>query len=116
MHYKNFWIKIKSNYFVYGGDNVLNQIENIKQNNLILQQDTKNINDNMIYGQKLDDFIFNKIMQRTDPIYYCENVLRAHLPERKRHLHENQIELIRAVCTPHYRKVAGLMAHMGPLY
>ena len=91
----------------------MNQIENIKQNNLILQQDAKSMNDNMIYGQKLDDFIFNKIMQRTDPIYYCENVLRAHLPEKKRHLHENQIELIRAVCNPRERKVAGLMARQA---
>lgn len=91
----------------------MNQLEIIKQNNLIVKQNTEELNDNKINGMDLDNYIFNKVMQRTDPIYYCENVLRAHLPEKKRHLHENQIELIKAVCNPYERKVAGLMARQA---
>jgi len=92
---------------------MLNQIDIAKKGNLTVRQDIKEFYVNKINGQNLDDFIFNRIMQRTDPIYYCETVLRAHLPEKKKHLHENQIELIRAVCNPTIRKVAGLMARQA---
>ena len=51
-------------------------------------------------SSKLGDFIFNKVVTRIDPIEYCERILRAHLPPEKRHLHENQVELIRAVTNP----------------
>lgn len=91
----------------------MEQIDVIKQSNLLLNQDLKNLNENKIFGQNLDDYIFNKIMQKVDPIYYCESVLRNHLPEKKKHLHENQIELIRAACNPSIRKVAGLMARQA---
>ena len=70
-------------------------------------------NINTINGMDLGDFIFNKVITRVDPIEYCERILRAHLPENKRHLHENQIELIRTVCNPHIRKVAALMARQA---
>ena len=36
--------------------------------------------------------------------------LRSHLPESRRHLHSNQVELIRAVCNPNIRRVAAMMA------
>ena len=61
----------------------------------------------------LSDFIYNKLASKFDPIQYIERVLRAHLPESKRHLHENQIELVRTVCNPKIRKVAALMARQS---
>jgi len=48
-----------------------------------------------------------------DPIFFIENVLRAHLPEFKRHLHANQIELIRAACNPNIRKVAAMFSRQS---
>lgn len=68
---------------------------------------------NKINGMDLDQYIFNKIMTKVDPIAYCENVLRAHLPPNKRKLHSNQVELIRAVCNPKIRAVAALMARQS---
>ena len=73
------------------------QLENLRKSN--------NIN-----GTSLDEYIFNKIVNRLDPIEYCQNVLRQHLPKRRQHLHENQIELIRAACDPRVRKVSSIMA------
>ena len=68
------------------------------------------IKENQIKGISLDEFIFNKFSTRLDPIYYIENILRAHLPQSRQKLHSNQVELIRAVCNPRIRKVAGIMA------
>lgn len=65
---------------------------------------------NQINGQPLSNYIFNKMLTKMDPIEYCQRVLRAHLPAKKQKLHENQIELIRAVCNPKIRSVAALMA------
>lgn len=39
--------------------------------------------------------------------------MRAHLPPNKQKLHENQVELIRAVCNPKIRAVAALMARQA---
>jgi hypothetical protein len=89
------------------------ELEKVNKEHELVKEDVYDIQNNKIFGQDVSFLIGNKIMQRTDPIYYCENVLRCHLPEKKRHLHENQVELIRAVCNPHYRKVAALMARQA---
>lgn len=86
--------------------NLKNDFEGAKQTLASLQNNT-------IHGMDLDDFIYNKLASKFDPIQYIERVLRAHLPESKRHLHENQIELVRAVCNPKIRKVAALMARQS---
>ena len=89
-------------------------ISKLKKDNKALKEQFSSIkNNNKIQGVDLGDFIFNKLITRVDPIEYCERVLRAHLPENKRHLHENQVELIRAVCNPHIRKVSALMARQA---
>ena len=83
-----------------------------------LQSDTKAIkgqlsnmkSQNKIGGIDLGEFIFNKLITKMDPIQYCERILRSHLPPNKQKLHENQVELIRAVCNPKIRSVAALMA------
>lgn len=74
------------------------------------QQQFKEFEDQKIYGLSPVDYMFNKFQQSIDPIYFIENVLRAHLPESRRHLHSNQIELIQAVCNPNIRRVAAMMA------
>ena len=86
--------------------NLKNDFEGAKQTLASLQNNT-------IHGMDLGDFIYNKLASKFDPIQYIERVLRAHLPESKRHLHENQIELVRAVCNPKIRKVAALMARQS---
>ena len=63
-----------------------------------------------VRGLDVADFIFQQFQSRIDPIYYIENILRAHLPEKSRHLHPNQIDLVRAVCDPKIRKVAAMMS------
>ena len=65
---------------------------------------------NMINGLDLDDFIYHKFLNRIDPVEYCEDVLRAHLPKSRQKLHENQTALIRAVCNPKLKQVAGMMS------
>lgn len=80
-------------------------LSTLKNNNEQIRSQMGNVN-NKIKGISLNDYIYNKIVTRVDPIQYCERVLRAHLPEKKLHLHENQIELIRAVCNPHKINVA----------
>ena len=69
--------------------------------------------ENMINGLPLQDFMFHQFLNRLDPIEYCENVLRAHLPESRRLLHENQTALIRAVCHPKLKQVAGMMSRQA---
>lgn len=88
-------------------------ISSLKNDQAALKMQMSSMKNNMIHGMNLGDFIFNKVVTRIDPIEYCERVLRAHLPPNKRHLHENQIELIRAVCNPKVRKVAALMARQA---
>lgn len=68
---------------------------------------------NKIDGIDLSDYIFNKIVTKMDPIEYCERILRAHLPESRKRLHSNQVELVRAVCNPKIRSVAALMARQA---
>lgn len=68
---------------------------------------------NMINGLDLDDFIYHKFLNRIDPVEYCEDVLRAHLPKSRQKLHENQTALIRAVCNPKLKQVAGMMSRQS---
>ena len=73
-------------------------INQIKSNQIILKDQISGITSGKMLNNKyLDDVIFDKVMYRLDPQYYCENVLRAHLPENRRHLHENQTALLKAV-------------------
>lgn len=85
-------------------------LSSLKNNTDALKQQISGVGGNKINGMELGDYIFNKIITRVDPVEYCERVLRNHLPESRKHLHENQIELIRAVCNPQIRKVSALMA------
>jgi hypothetical protein len=85
-------------------------IDNLRNNNNALQNQTDNLRNNKINGMELGDYIFNKVLTHTDPVEYCHRVLRAHLPEKRRYLHENQVQLVRAVCNPHIRQVSALMA------
>jgi hypothetical protein len=86
----------------------------LKNTNLAIQNKMTNANiNNNIDGVPLGEYIFNKIVTRVDPIQYCEKILRAHLPEKRKHLHENQVELIRAACNPRLRKVSALMARQA---
>ena len=66
--------------------------------------------DNKIDGLEPIDYLFKRFEMNIDPIYFIENILRAHLPDSRRHLHKNQIEFIRAACNPQLRKVAAMMA------
>lgn len=68
---------------------------------------------NKIGGKDLGDYIFSKMITKMDPIEYCHRILRGHLPPNKQKLHENQVELIRAVCNPKIRSVAALMARQA---
>lgn len=85
-------------------------ISDLKENFNKAQQQLKEWENNKIHGLSPEDYIFSQFQQRVDPIYFIENVLRAHLPESRRHLHSNQIELIRAACNPAIRRVAAMMA------
>ena len=69
------------------------------QNNLSVIKDdiVASSQENVINGESLDDFIYHHFLNRIDPVEYCENVLRHHLPESRQKLHENQTALIRAV-------------------
>jgi hypothetical protein len=75
-------------------------ISSLKNDNKALKEQMSSMQSNMIHGMDLGTYIFDKVITRIDPVEYCQRVLRAHLPENKRYLHENQIELIRAVCNP----------------
>ncbi|MNJ01922.1 hypothetical protein D3C73_1617050 [compost metagenome] len=55
----------------------------------------------------IDEYIYHRLITKVDPIEYCHRVLRGHLTENRRYLHENQIALIKAVCNPH--KLCGIM-------
>jgi len=79
-----------------------------------VQNQLKNVNQgNKVNGVDLGQFIFDKISARIDPIFYCEKILRAHLPESRKRLHTNQVELIRAACNPKIRQVSALMARQA---
>ena len=82
------------------------------QNNLSVIKDdiVASSQENVINGESLDDFIYHHFLNRLDPVEYCENVLRHHLPESRQKLHENQTALIRAVCNPKLKQVAGMMS------
>ena len=85
----------------------------IKNNTEALKDQLSGLKNNNIGGIPLGDYIFNKIVTKVDPVEYCERVLRTHLPPHMQHLHENQRELVRAVCNPRIRKVAALMARQS---
>lgn len=85
------------------------------QNNLSVIKDdiVASSQENVINGESLDDFIYHHFLNRLDPVEYCENVLRHHLPESRQKLHENQTALIRAVCNPKLKQVAGMMSRQS---
>ena len=85
------------------------------QNNLSVIKDdiVASSKENVINGEELDDFIYHHFLNRLDPVEYCENVLRHHLPESRQKLHENQTALIRAVCNPKLKQVAGMMSRQS---
>lgn len=86
----------------------------IKNNIKLIKNDiVATSQENMINGVPLEEFIYHQFLNRIDPIEYCENILRAHLPESRRHLHENQTALIRAVCHPKLKQVAGMMSRQA---
>jgi hypothetical protein len=91
----------------------MTEFENLKHQTNMLKNQLEGIFSNKINGQNLDDFIFSKMLTKLDPIEYCQRILRAHLPPKKQKLHENQVELIRAVCNPKIRSVAALMARQA---
>ena len=93
--------------------NKLMDISSLKNNADEAKKTLESIKENQIKGMDMGDFIFNKIITRLDPVEYIERVLRAHLPEERKHLHENQKELVRAVCNPRIRKVAALMSRQS---
>lgn len=91
-----------------------NETNNFKNNLVAIQHEisyTKKAN--CINGIELNDFIFEKFLNRIDPVEYCQNILRNHLPESKKYLHSNQTDLLRAACNPRIKQVAGLMARQG---
>lgn len=85
----------------------------IKNNTEAIRQQLSGIKNNNIKGIPLGDYIFNKLITTIDPIEYCHRTLRNHLPENRKYLHANQIELIRAVANPRIRKVGALMARQA---
>lgn len=91
-----------------------NSLAEIKNNVSVIKDEIAVVSqDNTIGGRPLDDFIYHRFLNRIDPIEYCENVLRGHLPEKFQKLHENQIALIRAVCNPKLKMVAGMMSRQA---
>lgn len=88
--------------------------KDIKNNLEIIKNDiVASSQENMINGEPLEDFLYHKFLNRVDPIEYCENVLRHHLPPSRQALHENQTALIRAVCNPKLKQVAGMMSRQA---
>ena len=89
-------------------------IDQIRNNQIALKEQITGMTNGKILNNKpLDDVIFDKVMYRVDPQYYCENVLRAHLPENRRHLHENQTALLKAVANPYIRRVSSLQSRQA---
>jgi hypothetical protein len=88
-------------------------LSQLKADNALAQSQLNAMQNNKIDGMNLNDYIFKKIVTKMDPIEYCQRVLRSHLPPNKQKLHENQVELIRAVCNPKIRSVAALMARQA---
>ena len=88
-------------------------LSKIKSDTKAIQNQLSSMNTNKMNGMDLGEYIFNKVLTKMDPVEYCERVLRSHLPPNKQKLHENQVELIRAVCNPKIRAVAALMARQA---
>lgn len=89
-------------------------ITDVKSNLEIVKNDIAIASqDNMINGEPLQDFLYHKFLNRIDPIEYCQNILRHHLPPSRQKLHENQTALIRAVCNPKLKQVAGMMSRQA---
>lgn len=91
----------------------MQEFENLKRESKELKEKVDFLSMNKINGQDIGSYIFNKMLTKLDPIEYCQRVLRSHLPTKKQTLHENQVELIRAVCNPKVRSVAALMARQA---
>lgn len=92
-----------------------NQVLDDLKNNVAVINEEINISkkENFICGESLPDFMFTRFVNRLDPIEYCQNILRNHLPESKKYLHSNQVGLVRAACNPKIRQVAALMARQA---
>lgn len=88
-------------------------VESIRNNAMAIKNQAGGLKSNKIHGMDLGEYIFKRVITRVDPIEYCQRVLRGHLPESRKYLHENQIELIRAATNPSIRQVAGLMARQA---
>lgn len=87
--------------------------DKIQSDNNAIKNQLSSMRNNKIGGVDLGDYIFNKVLTRMDPVQYCEKILRAHLPANRQKLHDNQTELIRAVCNPKIRSVAAVMARQA---
>ena len=57
-------------------------LSGLKTSNQVIQNQISNIN-NKINGMDLDDYIYRKVITRIDPIQYCEQILRDHLPKKR---------------------------------
>ena len=80
--------------------------KDIKNNLTVIKDDiVESSKENVINGQELDDFIYHHFLNRLDPVEYCENILRHHLPKSRQKLHENQTALIPSVCNPKLKQV-----------
>lgn len=89
------------------------EIDSVRNNQKALQNQIAGVKDNYINGMSMDDYIYNKLITKIDPVEYAHRVLRAHLGESRRYLHENQIALLRAVANPTIRQVTALMSRQA---
>ena len=95
-------------------NNGIMDLSTLRSSQQVIENDIINMKKtNQLKNMPVSDYMFNRLMYKVDPIYYCENVLRAHLPEKRKHLHENQIALLRAVANPQIRRVSALMSRQA---
>ena len=95
-------------------NNGIMDLSTLRSSQQVIENDIINMKKtNQLKNMSVSDYMFNRLMYKVDPIYYCENVLRAHLPEKRKHLHENQIALLRAVANPRIRRVSALMSRQA---
>ena len=88
-------------------------LEHLKSSNNVLTNQVNNMKNNYIKDMHLEDYIYHRLITKVDAVEYAHRVLRAHLPEKTRHLHENQIALLNAVANPYIRNIAALMSRQA---
>lgn len=89
-------------------------LDTLKSGQLVAKQNlTLSQKANYLRNKPVQEYMFERMMYKVDPVYYCENVLRSHLPERRKHLHENQTALVRAIANPYIRRVSALMSRQA---